>query len=195
MLRITQSLQGDIPLTLPDLADTTSAQRSEINPSSPPQSSTSAIETDENTDSASPTPSPSTTPAPSTSRSSTGRAITTTDQFGNLVVLSGASDGAVITTTDARGRTITTTYNPRASAVSSTELLTSTLPNGEQQTLTSVAIVTPSSTNDDDNGAEASTTSGGDASLVTGNAAPETRRLSKEIVAFAAGAAGVAWLL
>lgn len=132
----------------------------------------------------------------SASASQSGDVVVTTDQFGNVVTLSGATDGAVITTTDAAGRTITTTYNPRGSAVRSLVVETSTLPNGDRATLTSVAVVVPSvaETSNAQQGAGPSNT-GSAPGLVTGNAGVASRKVGKEAVALVAGAAGVAWLL
>lgn len=74
---------------------------------------------------------------PDTSR----RDVTTTDSFGNLVVLSGVVPGQVVTAVDERGRTVTLTYTPHAGQVSSYVLRTTTLPDGSVKTITSVAIV------------------------------------------------------
>lgn len=120
--------------------------------------------------------------------------VTTTDAFGNRIILSDATDGAVITTTDARGRTVTTTFHPDGGLLQSLKFITSTLPNGDQETLTSVAVIQPTAAGAGQS-TEASRTTGGSASLVTGNAGVESRKVGREALALVAGAAGVAWLL
>lgn len=77
--------------------------------------------------------------------------------------------------------------------MSSTNIVTSTLPNGSPSTLTNVAIITPTIQG---NGAQttSSKTQTAKPSLVTGNAAPHSFTLGREAVALVAGAAGVAWL-
>ena len=92
--------------------------------------------------------------------------ITTTDQFGDRVVLSGATPGAVISTTDAEGHTIVTTITPGGGEVSSIVLQTSTLAGGKQTTITSFASVAASGTN----AGEAATPTGGAGASGTGPA-------------------------
>lgn len=75
--------------------------------------------------------------------------LTTTDSLGNAVVLSGVKSGQVLTTTDAKGSTFVTTFTPGGGRVSSLVLKTTTLPNGQQSTITSFAeasITTPTGT-------------------------------------------------
>lgn len=122
--------------------------------------------------------------------------VTTTDSYGNMVVLSGASYGAVITATDARGSTFITTYTPNGGAVNSLVLQTTVLPNGQRSTITSFAVVggaqatdAPSST-----GSSASRTSSAAPGLQSG-AASATRGYAKEMMALLGGAVGVAYLL
>jgi len=90
--------------------------------------------------------------------------VTTTDQFGESVVLS-ATSGQVVTTTDARGHTFTTTYHPSGGAVRSLILQTVIGVNGQPQVLTSYAIVLAS-------GAQAVQTDGGASVAATGTARP-----------------------
>ena len=70
-----------------------------------------------------------------------GGEYTTTDKFGNSVVISGTSSGQVITTTDAAGRTVVATYTPGGGDVSELVVKTTKLPNGQQSTITSFAVV------------------------------------------------------
>lgn len=71
--------------------------------------------------------------------------MTTTDSFGDTVVLSDASSGAVISTTDAHGRPVVITVTPGGGAFSSYVLETSMGPNGPV-TITSYAAVGASTT-------------------------------------------------
>ena len=141
--------------------------------------------------------------------------MVTTDQFGQTITLSGATDGAVITTTDAAGNTITTTYHPGGEPIRSVQLVTSTLGDGSQQTLTSVAVIVPTVVPPGDNNkAQSSTpTVDGSPALVTGNVAVQSKRFGAEVsltdrsllrsqmltafqaIALVVGAAGVAALL
>jgi len=130
-----------------------------------------------------------------------GGLVSTIDQFGNSVVLSGVTNGAVITTTDAVGQTLTTTWHaPAGGAVRSEVLVTTVLPNGQRSIVTSYAFVIPT-------GIEVATqaqlatqtitaagTSSATAGLQTGAAAP-SRHFGKELAALIGGAVGVAWLL
>ena len=70
-----------------------------------------------------------------------GGAYTTTDRFGNTIVLSGTRSGQVITTTDAAGRTVVMTYTPGGGAISELVIRTTNLPGGGQSTITSFAVV------------------------------------------------------
>jgi hypothetical protein len=132
-------------------------------------------------------------PSGSTRRTSASDVVTTTDQYGVSVVLSGVSRGAVITATDAKGSTFITTYTPGGGRVSSLVLYTTTLPNGSQATVTSLAIV---------GGAQAATASSERASP-TNTAAPglqsgaaSVRRAHmKGAFAVVGGALGVAYML
>ena len=128
--------------------------------------------------------------------SGTENIIETTDQYGETVTLRGATDGAVITTTDAAGHTLTTTYHPGGQPVRSIAVITSTLSDGQRQTLTSVAVVVPTVVaSGENNQAKTSAPIVGQPALVTGNVAVQSRKLGREAIALVAGAAGVAALL
>lgn len=67
--------------------------------------------------------------------------VTTTDGEGDQIVLSRPTPGGVYTTRGARGDVVTVTYQPGGGTVSQVRVLTSTLPDGRQQTITSFAEV------------------------------------------------------
>lgn len=120
-------------------------------------------------------------------------AITTTDQYGNQVVLSGTRSGEVITTTDAHGSTVVLTYTPGGGALSQLVLETTRLPNGQESTITSFAIVGGDATvTSNVPGASPSPTgSSKSPGLQSGIAAP-TGRFIGEMAAIVGGAVGVA---
>jgi len=120
---------------------------------------------------------------------SVGKPYTTTDRFGNEVVLSGTKAGQVITTTDAEGRTVVMTYTPGGGKqISELVLKTTQLPNGKQSTITSYAIVGGKTRGP--GGAETT----GKPGLQSGLAAP-TGRYIGEVAAVVGGALGVAAVL
>ena len=125
------------------------------------------------------------------------QAVTTTDSYGNEVVLSGTKKGQVITTTDAAGRTVVMTYTPPGGAVSQVVVRTTQLPNGEQSTYTSLTRVggaggVATATVGADGGGSGD--SQGDPNLQSGASSPP-RGYILEIAAMFAGAIGVAALL
>jgi len=136
---------------------------------------------------------------PSQSVPSSYASITTTDKFGNEVVLTSVTAGQVVTTTDAKGQTLTTTFYPPGGAVESIIFQTTQLPNGQQVVETLTAYVAPS-----DAGlvtqavaATASATSSGKPGLQSqGAAAPGGLSKKDGLVGLVlAGAAGVVALL
>jgi len=140
--------------------------------------------------------SPSVTSA-SGSASSQASDVTTTDQYGNTVVLSHASYGEVITATDARGSTFVTTYTPGGGAVSSLVLYTTTLPNGQRETITSLAVVGAAGATSAPAAASpaaATTTSKGTPGLQNA-AAPFARSFGPGLVALVSVAVGFALLM
>lgn len=116
-----------------------------------------------------------------------GDAYTTTDRFGNSIVLSGTRAGQVITTTDARGRTVVLTYHPGGGQVSELVIRTTNLPGGGRSTITSFAEVGGPT-----RGAQG--TGKGKPGLQSGAASP-TARYAGEIAALVGGAMGVAAVL
>ncbi|KAG8526769.1 uncharacterized protein KY384_008198 [Bacidia gigantensis] len=122
--------------------------------------------------------------------------------------------GQVVTTTNAAGLTIVstvgggaTTLSPSASSssgpvqgpssITSTLLHTSTLPNGDQSTITAITVVAPSAgaeTPSGTAGAGAGKTTSGQPGLQTGEAAM-TRGCGKEMVVVLGAAVGVAFML
>ena len=112
---------------------------------------------------------------------------TTTDKFGNSVVLSGTSKGQVITTTDAAGKTVVLTYTPGGGQVSELVVKTKQLPNGGQTTITSFAVVGGQTPNAENGNTKPKPT-------LQGLAAP-TGRYVGEMAALVGGAVGVAALL
>lgn len=131
-------------------------------------------------------PVPVYTPAPTPSNGLYD--ITTTDQYGNTVVLSNVHSGEVLTTTDAKGSTFITTFTPGGGRVSSLVLETTTLPNGQESTITSFAVAS---------GAVTTSTGPAGASnsphLQNGVAIP--RRVGKYVVALIGGAVGAVIML
>ena len=115
-------------------------------------------------------------------------AYTTTDSLGNSVVVSGTKSGQVITTTDAAGKTVVMTYTPGGGAVSELVQKTKTLPNGQQTTLTSFAVVGGATQGADQTGGR------GSPGLQTNFARP-TGRYVGEMAAMFGGAIGVAAML
>lgn len=113
---------------------------------------------------------------------------TTTDQFGNSVVISGTSSGQKVTTTDAAGKTVVMTYTPGGGAVSELVQKTKTLPNGQKTVVTSFAVVGGPT-----QGAE-KTNGQGPPGLQTNLASP-TGRYIGEMAALFGGAIGVAAML
>ena len=119
--------------------------------------------------------------------------MTTTDQYGASVVLSGASRGAVITTTDARGSTFITTYTPGGGKVSSVVLYTTTLPDGAQATVTSLTVVggAQAATGSSSRGSPTNTAAPG----LQSGAASAPRAHVKGAFAVVGGALGLAYML
>ena len=120
---------------------------------------------------------------------------TTTDRNGNDVVLSGTSSGEVVTTTNARGRTVVMTYTPGGGRVSELVLQTTRLPNGQQSTITSFAVVGGATNTLGAAGDGASMpTNTREPGLQSGVAAPTSRYVGG-IAALLGGAVGLAALL
>jgi len=145
----------------------------------------------------------STTDGPSTTRANNDNdgessgsmsAYTTTDRYGNSVVLSGSTSGQVITTTDAQGRTVTLTYTPDANAVSQLVLETTSLANGQRSTITSFAVVGGAATITSQLPRPTPASTTGTPGLQSGLAAP-TGRYAGEMAAFVGGAMGVAAII
>jgi len=114
--------------------------------------------------------------------------VTTTDQFGNTVVLSSVHSGQTVTTTDAKGSTFVTTFTPGGGHVSSLVLETTTLSNGKKSTITSFAPATGG-------GATQTGPAGSSGSPHLQNGAPVQKRVSKPAVALIGGVVGAAILL
>ena len=120
---------------------------------------------------------------------------TTTDKFGNSVVLTGNHKGQVVTTTDARGRTVVLTFTPHGKPVSELVVKTTHLSNGQYSTFTSLAHVgAPSAGSDNDGGSSGSSSPTGKHGLQSGLASPTGRYVGEMAVLFG-GAIGVAALL
>jgi len=117
--------------------------------------------------------------------------VTTTDQYGNSVVVSGTHYGEVVTTTDSKGRTVVLTYTPGGGEVNSLVLKTTTLPNGQQSTITSYAIIGGATTAASAAGGSGHHSASGTPGLQSGIAAP-TGRYIGEIAAVVGGAVGIA---
>ena len=117
-----------------------------------------------------------------------GGSYTTTDKYGNKVVLSGTRSGEVVTTTDAAGRTVVMTYTPGGGAVSEVVVKTTKLNNGQESTITSYTNIGGKT-----QGAEQGGKAKGSPKL-QGIAAP-TGRIGGEMAALVGGAMGMAaWL-
>lgn len=114
--------------------------------------------------------------------------VTTTDQFGNTVVLSSVHSGEALTTTDAKGSTFVTTFTPDGGRVSSLVLETTTLSNGQKSTITSFAPATGGS-------ATQTKSAGSSGSPHLQNGAPIPKKVGKHVVALIGGAVGAAILL
>ena len=134
-----------------------------------------------------------TTPAPETTTGSpsmtSGQVVTTTDVNG-MVVISTVGGGA--TTLSPSGQTTPTTQAP----ITSTMLRATSLANGVQSTITSLAVVGAGGTAETPTGdaGVASTTGTGQPGLQTGEAGM-TRGFGKEMAVVFGAAAGVAFLL
>jgi hypothetical protein len=124
---------------------------------------------------------------PATTPSNGAYDITTTDHFGNTVVLTNVHSGEVVTTTDAKGSTFVTTFTPNGGHVSSLVLETTTLPNGQKSTITSFAAAT--------GGATKTGSAGSSGSPHLQNGVPVTRRVSKHAIVLMGAALGAAILL
>ncbi|KAI6890977.1 hypothetical protein KC334_g14377 [Hortaea werneckii] len=121
-------------------------------------------------------------------------AYTTTDRYGNSVVLSASTSGQVITTTDSQGRTVTLTYTPDANAVSQLVLETTSLANGQRSTITSFAVVGGAATITSQLPRPTPASTTGTPGLQSGFAAP-TGRYAGEMAAFVGGAMGMAAII
>lgn len=134
-----------------------------------------------------------TSQAPETTNASpsmtTGQFVTTTDANG-MVVISTVGGGA--TTLSPSGQTTPTKQAP----ITSTMIRATSLPNGSQSTITSLAVVGASESAETPTGAAgvASTTGTGQPGLQTGEAVM-TRAFGKEMAVVFGAAAGVAFLL
>jgi hypothetical protein len=131
-------------------------------------------------------PVPVYTPPPAT-RSNGAYDVTTTDRFGNSVVLSNVRSGQTLTTTNAKGSTFVTTFTPGGGHVSSLVLETTTLPNGQKSTITSFAPAT--------GGTATQTGPGSSGSPHLQNGVCAQRRVGKHAIALIGGAIGAAILL
>ena len=81
------------------------------------------------------------TSAPPADKSAGADLVTTTDKYGNKLVLSNPHADDVYTTTDDKGREATITYNPGGGVVSEVVVHTTILPDGQRSTVTSFEIV------------------------------------------------------
>lgn len=119
-------------------------------------------------------------------------AYTTTDQYGQSVVLSGNHKGQLITTTDASGRTVTLRYTGKVGEVDAYVTRTTTGANGQPITYTSFAVVGPTGAAATQNGDNAG---GNSRSPGLQGAAAPTARFAGEVAALVGGAVGVMALL
>ena len=136
-------------------------------------------------------------PAPGSNAGANSQLETMTDQYGNTVVLSGNHIGDVITTTDAKGRTVTETFTPGGGAVSQLVLETTTLPDGQKSTITSLIAVGgggATSTPAMGGSAHPTSTSKGKPGLQSGASTPHDWKLSTMAALLAAAIGAAAFL-